>query len=94
MSKQTIYLATQYRNENTTQQKPTWSLPSTLISNTQDDETLRLTVIDVLIPFNYYNIFNYPNANFNPGAEPTENNILYVMNLEKQVVYNYTLPLA
>tara|TARA_Y100001963_G_C6726596_1_gene421765 strand:- start:36 stop:1148 length:1113 start_codon:yes stop_codon:yes gene_type:complete len=78
MSKQTIYLATQYRNENTTQQKPTWSLPSTLISNTQDDETLRLTVIDVLIPFNYYNIFNYPNANFNPGAEPTENNILYV----------------
>jgi len=74
MSKQTIYLDTLFRNGSSTTQQPTWSLPSTLISNTHDDETLRLTIVDVLIPFNSYNIFSYPTPLY-PTRQVTENSL-------------------
>jgi len=56
--KQTIYLNTRFRDGGTIQ-APNWSLPSNLISNTNDDETLELTIIDVLIPYQVYNIYDY-----------------------------------
>lgn len=59
--KQTVYLNTKFRARGT-KQNPQWSLPSTLISNTVDDETLRLTIIDLIIPFDSYNIYAYDNA--------------------------------
>jgi len=70
--KQTIYLNTGFRAGGTIQ-NPFWSLPSSLISNTNDDETLKLTVIDMLIPYQAYNIFSYPDANF-PNRLITSNN--------------------
>jgi hypothetical protein len=70
--KQTIYLNTSFRAGGTIQ-SPLWSLPSSLISNTSDDETLKLTVIDMLIPYQAYNIFSYPDANF-PSRLTTQNN--------------------
>ncbi|GAG02628.1 unnamed protein product, partial [marine sediment metagenome] len=48
--KQTIYLNSSFRSGGTIQ-NPMWSLPSSLISNTSDDETLSLSVIDMLIPY-------------------------------------------
>jgi hypothetical protein len=70
--KQTIYLNTSFRAGRTIQ-NPFWSLPSSLISNTNDDETLKLTVIDMLIPYQAYNIFQYPDVNF-PDRIRTSNN--------------------
>jgi len=63
--KQTIYLNTRFRDGGTIQ-APNWSLPSNLISNTNDDETLELTIIDVLIPYQVYNIYDYDAAAIPP----------------------------
>lgn len=70
--KQTIYLNTSFRAGRTIQ-NPFWSLPSSLISNTNDDETLKLTVIDMLIPYQAYNIYSYPDTYF-PDRPPISNN--------------------
>jgi len=71
-NKQTIYLNTSFRVGGTVQ-APFWSLPSSLISNTDDDETLHLTVIDILIPFNSYNLYSYPDAIYFPDRIKTQN---------------------
>lgn len=84
--KQTIYLNTSFRAGRTIQ-NPFWSLPSSLISNTNDDETLKLTVIDMLIPYQAYNIFQYPDNNF-PNRIQTSNNTIQlgIIDWELQVL--------
>lgn len=84
--KQTIYLNTAFRAGRTIQ-NPFWSLPSSLISNTNDDETLKLTVIDMLIPYQAYNIYQYPSTNF-PDRPPISNNTyrLSTIDFELQVL--------
>jgi len=74
--KQTIYLNTSFRAGGTIQ-NPFWSLPSSLISNSNDDETLRLTVIDIIMPYQAYNIFQYPNVN-EPSRPKTNNNSMTI----------------
>ncbi len=70
--KQTIYLNTSFRAGGTIQ-NPFWSLPSSLISNTNDDETLKLSVIDILMPYQAYNIYSYPDIVF-PRRSAISNN--------------------
>ena len=84
--KQTIYLNRSFRAGRTIQ-NPFWSLPSSLISNTNDDETLKLTIIDMLIPYQAYNIFQYPDVNF-PDRINTNNNTvrLGVIDWELQIL--------
>lgn len=80
--KQTVYLNTKFRARGN-RYNSQWSLPSTLISNTQDEETLRLTIIDLIIPFDSYNIYSYDN-NITPDF-PTLSNNTFTFSLSVEI---------
>ena len=65
---QNLFLNSQYR-ENGFKWNPSFQLPSTLISTDQDDQSLHMVLVDVEIPYNVYNIFQYNDTDVYPCAE-------------------------